>query len=274
MALQSLSPEQASAVVQRDVGCMQCEYNLRGLLAGGRCPECGTPVARSLPLGELYVSSAVQPRAQRVVMLSLMQNVLSLHVLLWFILPFSGLQIESLYVLSTVALVLNSLIDVIRHYDIDWLAEHWVELDRPAVWPMVLTVLGRLAFALSILGIVFDPFSQPILVLFIPGLLLIMVGCFHWRGVFGALQRIREGCVRGWVSGKLELLGVIEQGIAIFVIGLAFLVALMATAPNGPVIGFACCALLPMLAVPIVWIVETVTLGRLMGEIVRWKPPT
>src|SRR3954465_297490 len=30
-----------------DFGGIECSYSLRGLPADGRCPECGTPVARS-----------------------------------------------------------------------------------------------------------------------------------------------------------------------------------------------------------------------------------
>ncbi len=35
-------------VVEAGIGCRRCGYELRGLPAGGRCPECGTLVARSL----------------------------------------------------------------------------------------------------------------------------------------------------------------------------------------------------------------------------------
>ncbi len=31
-----------------DLPCVECDYNLRGLMPDGRCPECGTSVARSL----------------------------------------------------------------------------------------------------------------------------------------------------------------------------------------------------------------------------------
>lgn len=34
--------------LDRDVACRGCGYNLRGLLRDGACPECGSPVARSL----------------------------------------------------------------------------------------------------------------------------------------------------------------------------------------------------------------------------------
>ena len=36
-----------------DVLCERCGYVLNGLPAGGRCPECGTPVAESLGIGRL-----------------------------------------------------------------------------------------------------------------------------------------------------------------------------------------------------------------------------
>jgi hypothetical protein len=38
----------AEILMTRDVGCLKCGYNLRGLFPGGRCPECGTPVVRSV----------------------------------------------------------------------------------------------------------------------------------------------------------------------------------------------------------------------------------
>jgi Zn finger protein HypA/HybF involved in hydrogenase expression len=34
-----------------DAPCVQCDYNLRSLAATGNCPECGTPVACSVPVG-------------------------------------------------------------------------------------------------------------------------------------------------------------------------------------------------------------------------------
>ena len=39
-----------------DLLCNHCGYNLRGLLSEGRCPECGTEVARSLR-GDLLVAA-------------------------------------------------------------------------------------------------------------------------------------------------------------------------------------------------------------------------
>jgi hypothetical protein len=32
-----------------DLACVGCGYNLRGLTRRGRCPECGTPIRRSIP---------------------------------------------------------------------------------------------------------------------------------------------------------------------------------------------------------------------------------
>ncbi|MCH7808838.1 MAG: serine/threonine protein kinase, partial [Planctomycetes bacterium] len=40
-------PTQAATLVA-DVSCVKCEYNLRGLSPGGRCPECSEAVASSL----------------------------------------------------------------------------------------------------------------------------------------------------------------------------------------------------------------------------------
>lgn len=38
----------AGGNVAADTTCIKCGYNVRGLPAAGRCPECGTPVSRSL----------------------------------------------------------------------------------------------------------------------------------------------------------------------------------------------------------------------------------
>ncbi len=46
------SPPQATIVnpnqlIEQDMDCMSCGYNLRGLRLGGRCPECGAAISRS-----------------------------------------------------------------------------------------------------------------------------------------------------------------------------------------------------------------------------------
>lgn len=40
--------EASQATIADDMPCVICGYNLRGLTAAGRCPECGSPVARSI----------------------------------------------------------------------------------------------------------------------------------------------------------------------------------------------------------------------------------
>lgn len=45
-----------SVVIQCDLPCTACEYNLRGLSSGGNCPECGQTIALTLetvPPGEI-----------------------------------------------------------------------------------------------------------------------------------------------------------------------------------------------------------------------------
>jgi FtsH-binding integral membrane protein len=41
-------PVDPNATLDRDAPCRKCAYNLRGLSAAGRCPECGTPVGLSI----------------------------------------------------------------------------------------------------------------------------------------------------------------------------------------------------------------------------------
>jgi hypothetical protein len=36
--------QSVAETVERDLPCLKCNYNLRGLAANGRCPECGDPV--------------------------------------------------------------------------------------------------------------------------------------------------------------------------------------------------------------------------------------
>jgi hypothetical protein len=43
-----MANEQPNVVVEQDELCMECGYNLRTLKASGVCPECATPVAKSL----------------------------------------------------------------------------------------------------------------------------------------------------------------------------------------------------------------------------------
>lgn len=42
------SQTEASGVIESDLPCRSCGYNLRGLFDGGRCPECDTPIDRSM----------------------------------------------------------------------------------------------------------------------------------------------------------------------------------------------------------------------------------
>lgn len=41
-----------SAVIDFDLNCIACEYNLRGLQAGGLCPECGLAILATLSAGD------------------------------------------------------------------------------------------------------------------------------------------------------------------------------------------------------------------------------
>src|SRR5687768_14962896 len=43
-----LGHDVAGGQLAHDVACRKCGYNLRGLDANGRCPECGTAVGYSL----------------------------------------------------------------------------------------------------------------------------------------------------------------------------------------------------------------------------------
>ena len=59
LALVSAPPDQSPRLLldehetlQSDHICVRCGYSLIGLPIRGKCPECGTPIRRSLPVGE------------------------------------------------------------------------------------------------------------------------------------------------------------------------------------------------------------------------------
>ncbi|UCD76027.1 MAG: hypothetical protein JSV91_03715 [Phycisphaerales bacterium] len=58
MSQSSVLPTLAHAVIRDSVHCRSCGYNLRGLAAGGRCPECGSEIWQS-------VLHTVDPAASR-----------------------------------------------------------------------------------------------------------------------------------------------------------------------------------------------------------------
>ncbi|MEO0474567.1 MAG: hypothetical protein AAF085_01170 [Planctomycetota bacterium] len=53
LATDNAEPEQA---IDFDLHCVRCDYNLRGTLGSGRCPECGEPVASTLRPDLLHMS--------------------------------------------------------------------------------------------------------------------------------------------------------------------------------------------------------------------------
>jgi len=55
----SAGPARAATLVA-DVPCAKCDYNLRGLAAGGRCPECGESVTSSLRPNRLLFADRVR----------------------------------------------------------------------------------------------------------------------------------------------------------------------------------------------------------------------
>lgn len=48
LAAQTITGHHATGEIDFDLPCARCAYNLRGLRAGGRCPECADPIDRAL----------------------------------------------------------------------------------------------------------------------------------------------------------------------------------------------------------------------------------
>ncbi len=71
----------AGSALADDRPCLQCGYNLRGLSPAGACPECGTPVQRSL-LGNLLVYSSREYVRQLVIGVRLIWWSITIAILL------------------------------------------------------------------------------------------------------------------------------------------------------------------------------------------------
>jgi uncharacterized repeat protein (TIGR04138 family) len=77
-----MKPLTPDTIIDGDVACGQCEYNVRTLAVTARCPECGFPVLRSFiaaeagaARGELHDAERVGRTALRVLSRLLRRNV-------------------------------------------------------------------------------------------------------------------------------------------------------------------------------------------------------
>jgi hypothetical protein len=61
-------------VLDRDVACASCKYNLRGLPLDGKCPECGGSIADSIEADEHCRSLAPEPFTEGRVVLALLEG--------------------------------------------------------------------------------------------------------------------------------------------------------------------------------------------------------
>lgn len=94
----------AESWVERDVPCVDCGYNLRGLPARDACPECGAPAERSLH-GDLLVDANVSWLRSVTRGQELIAKGAAVMLAAWFmvlLLPLAALALES----STLALIL------------------------------------------------------------------------------------------------------------------------------------------------------------------------
>jgi hypothetical protein len=102
------APKPGASVVQTDIACRRCSYNLKGLASPGLCPECGTPFHlgrryassfRDVPLVSLKIAatwitgmlvSGLLLGVGLLVALFLAAAEVQLHVLGWVLVPLAG----------------------------------------------------------------------------------------------------------------------------------------------------------------------------------------
>jgi hypothetical protein len=86
--------------VASDLECVVCQYNLKTLSTGGLCPECGTPVARSVQETSVYGKGGRRPLFWRF----LLANTIALYLPGGlFLLLLSGLGLRVSLVLAASA---------------------------------------------------------------------------------------------------------------------------------------------------------------------------
>jgi hypothetical protein len=99
-----------AAALDQDRGCIRCSYNLRGLPASGRCPECGTPVAD--PLRGFLLQYAGEPylRSLRSVLSLVLNGILLAIVMIMVSVPAGDAGQDAARLASIVAVVPTGMI--------------------------------------------------------------------------------------------------------------------------------------------------------------------
>ncbi len=107
-------PTSQPGTVTKDRPCQNCGYNLRGLEAGGRCPECGTPISARRPHDRLT----------------------------------DGLVDAPMWYIKQIALAMGMMAAVVIGVILTWLA-FWLSLLPGIVMLAAMTLLAGLWFAAS-----------------------------------------------------------------------------------------------------------------------------
>lgn len=74
----------AAPFLDRDVACVRCSYNLRGLPTNRNCPECGEPIANSIK-GFMLQDASAEYRAKLKLGLSLVLNGILVLILFFLV---------------------------------------------------------------------------------------------------------------------------------------------------------------------------------------------
>ena len=146
--------------LDRDVACVRCSYNLRGLPASGNCPECGEPIANSIK-GFMLQDASAEYRGKLKLGLSLVLNGILALVLLGllgsgaqFAARVTGTSVPWLDLALELAGALVTMVLILGYWRFSEADPGFVSMEQPAAARRVLRVTVVLAAALALIDFI------------------------------------------------------------------------------------------------------------------------